>query len=111
MTEVSPPPGLDVAPPQLVSYAVPRTPENCSIVRGVSSCVLDEDASGGFVVVVVSDSPSGGVDSATGGPTLPATDSGTDSAEPSAGYAWIAVVGVLVLSGLAFLGAARLRRG
>ena len=107
VTEVSAPPGLDTAPPQLVSYSVPSTPQNCSVVRSVSHCVLDEDASGGFVVVVISDSPSGGVESGTGGGTLPATDTGSDGTGPSA---WIALVAVVALSCAGFLAVSHRRR-
>ena len=51
---------MDVAPPQLVTYAIPPVPQNCVIDLGRSSCTADEDASGGFVVVVVSNSPTAG---------------------------------------------------
>jgi len=82
VTEVSPPAGLDVAPPQLVHYATPATSRNCITLRGVTRCALDDDDSGGFVVFAVVDSPSGGAEpagvtpppTATAAPTEPARE-------------------------------------
>jgi hypothetical protein len=76
VTEADAPPGLEIAPPQLVTYAPPPAPRNCGILRGRTICEPDEDASGGYVIVVVMDSPFG-VAPATADPTLPRTDTGS----------------------------------
>jgi len=102
VTEVSAPPGLEIAPPQLVTYTVDATPRNCTIVKRAASCVRDEDASGGFVEVVVADSPlGGGVLPATGHPTLPPTDSNPRVMPRS--DVWAAVIGMLILFSLTLL--------
>ena len=59
MTETTAPPGLDRADPILVPYTA--SPENCGLTRDVLQCEPDDDQSGGFLVVVVVDSPIGGV--------------------------------------------------
>ena len=69
VTESTAPPGLDTADPILVHYAA--SPENCGLSKGLLRCEPDDDQSGGFLIVVVVDSPTGGV-----GPevTAPPTD-------------------------------------
>ena len=74
VVEVAAPPDMDIAPPQLVTYVVPPAPLNCVIDLGRSACAADEDASGGYLVVVVSNSPTGGVDPTSGELTQPPTD-------------------------------------
>ena len=50
VTESIPPPGLDFAPPILVTYVVPPQPQNCQVLRGVEACSPDDDASGGYTL-------------------------------------------------------------
>ena len=59
VTESTAPSGLDTADPILVHYTA--SPENCGLSDGVLRCVPDDDQSGGFLIVVVVDSPIGGV--------------------------------------------------
>ena len=72
VTESTAPPGLDTADPILVHYTA--SSENCGLAGSVLRCEPDDDQSGGFLIVVVADSPTGGV-----GPevTAPPTDTVT----------------------------------
>ena len=58
--EVDAPAGYDVAAPILVDYAVPDPAENCVVIEGDRRCLVDDDGTGGFVIAVVFDSPTGG---------------------------------------------------
>jgi hypothetical protein len=92
VTESTAPPGLSVADPILVHYT--GSPENCGLTRGVLECVPDDDQSGGFLVVAVTDSPTGGV-----GPddvTPPPTDTVTGDAGRMVDVAPAAVLILLV---------------
>jgi hypothetical protein len=64
-------------------------PLNCAVVVGRSTCVPDEDASGGFVIVVMTNSP-------LGGGVLPATDV-SPSYDRTPGL-WIVTAGIFALS-------------
>jgi hypothetical protein len=70
VVEVDPPTGFDTEPPRLVDHLVARTFENCVVTPGSTLCVPDDDPDGGYVIVVVADSPIGGVAPVT----PPATD-------------------------------------
>jgi hypothetical protein len=105
VTEATPPAGLDSAPPQLVTYEVPPAPQNCGVLRGRTTCRADDDATGGYVIVAVLDSPVGGVAAA---PTLPRTDTVNEAGGRPAGGLWFVLVGLLSLSG-ALLHATRRR--
>ena len=59
VTESTAPPGLEIADPILVHYTA--SPENCGLPNGRLQCEPDDDQSGGFLIVVVMDSPIGGV--------------------------------------------------
>ena len=101
VVEAGPPPGMDVAPPALISYGIPPVPQNCVVDLGRSSCTADEDASGGFVVVVVSNSPTGGELPAVGELTEPPTDALTSAAEaPATGAPVVVTVVVAFAIGL-----------
>ena len=79
VTESTAPPSLDTADPILVHYTASSA--NCGLAGSVLRCVPDEDQSGGFLVVAVVDSPTGGV-----GPevTAPPTDTvAGDASRPS----------------------------
>jgi len=78
VTESSAPDGLDVAPPKLVLYEA--SGQNCSVLRSGAVCEPDDDASGGFVLVAMTDSPTNTVVPATG--TLPPTDSLVPAGRP-----------------------------
>ena len=108
VTEVAAPPGLTTAQPILVQYTVPATAQNCAVVNGTSSCVRDEDQSGGFVTVVVTDSPSGGVSPETSAPTLPATDTSPIGRPNSNGL--LVVIGIVFILCVAVLAATPHRR-
>ena len=94
VTEVSAPAGLGTAPPELVTYT--GGPDNCTVIRGRSDCVPDDDGSGGFVIVSVVDSPSGGVGPDTGQPTLPPSDTASVGARDVPSDGWIAVLAGLI---------------
>ena len=70
ITESDPPAGLDIAPPQLVTYTTDV--EACGVLGEQRRCVPDDDGIGGFTVVAVMDSPTGG--SLPAGATAPPTD-------------------------------------
>jgi hypothetical protein len=94
VTEVSAPTGLGTAPPQLVTYT--GDPQNCTVILERAECVADDDGSGGFLVVRVADSPSGGVGPDTGQPTLPPSDVGASDPHDVPPYGWIAVLAGLI---------------
>ena len=102
ITEIDPPNGLDVAPPQSVTYTT--NVEACGVLGDRRTCVPDDDGIGGFTVVAVMDSPTGG--SLPAGATAPPTDTvaPTDTS-PDASF-WMvvgaSVVGTLV--GVIYLG-------
>ena len=97
VTESSAPPGLDTADPILVHYTA--SSENCSLANRVLRCEADDDQSGGFLIVVVVDSPIGGV-----GPEVTAPPTDTVSGDvsrpvdllPAAGLVLIVTAVVLV---------------
>ena len=96
ITEASPPGGLDVAPPQLVTYTTDG--ENCGVIGDRRTCVADDDGNGGFTIVAVLDSPTGG--SLPAGATAPATDTSPAPRRSPDGSGWIVVLVTLVaLSG------------
>ena len=98
VTEAEAPPGLEIAPPQLVTYTIPAAPRNCGIQLGRTTCVPDEDQSGGYVILAVMDSPIGGIAPATADPTLPRTDTGSAIADRGNGGLWLVIVGLLSMS-------------
>ena len=96
ITEASPPAGLDVAPPQLVTHTTDG--ENCGVIGDRRTCVADDDGNGGFTIVAVLDSPTGG--SLPAGATAPATDTSPAPRRSPDGSGWIVVLVTLVaLSG------------
>ena len=106
VTESIPPPGLDSAPPILVTYVIPTQPQNCQVLRGVEACSPDDDASGGYTLAAVTNSPIGGVEPASATPSgaeLPATDA-PSSPDQTPGLwlvaATILAIATLVLSSL-----------
>jgi hypothetical protein len=105
VTEASAPPGLDAAPPELVTYDPPATPQNCGVLRGRTTCRADDDATGGYVVLAVFDSPLGGV-----APTLPRTDIGVTVDEPPLTGVGLVIFGLLSLSGALLLHASSRRQ-
>ena len=98
VVEVAAPPDMDIAPPQLVTYVIPPAPLNCVVDLGRSSCAADEDASGGYLVVIVSNSPTGGVDPTSGELTQPPTDGLTSAAEAPVPGLPLVVIGVVSVS-------------
>jgi len=106
------PAGLDVAPPQLVTWGVPATPQNCVVLRSGGTCIADEDGSGGFEMVVVTDSPTGEVLASQ--QALPATDAGpgVETAGSATGSAtWMSVIVIATAVGLLAMTIGRRRRG
>ena len=101
VTESVAPPRLDTAPPKLVTYA--SSPDNCTVLRTRAVCSPDDDASGGFVVVAVFDSPTQGVLPTTGTP--PATSTAADVPTAAASSVWLLVVAFIAATGagLSFL--------
>ncbi len=80
VAEVVAPDGFDTAAPIMVDYAVPIPPENCVVIEGDRRCRVDEDGTGGFVIVVVRNSPIGGLAPADAVMTPPPTDTvGTET--------------------------------
>jgi hypothetical protein len=79
ITESTPPDGLDVAPPQLVTYTT--NVENCGVLGTQRTCRPDDDGIGGFTVVAVMDSPTGG--SLPADATTPPTDTSTSWDRPA----------------------------
>ena len=73
VTESTAPAGLGTAAPILVHYTA--SSENCSLSDHVVQCVADDDQSGGFLIVVVVDSPIGGTGAEV---TSPPTDTVPD---------------------------------
>jgi hypothetical protein len=98
ITEASAPPGFDIAPPTLVTYSTPATSENCQLYRGATTCATDDDNSGGFLIAVVTDSPTGGVLPIESGITPPPTDSLTPATTTDPRGAWLAVGSVVALA-------------
>ena len=96
ITETDSPSGLDVAPPQLVTYTT--SVEACGVLGDLRKCVPDDDGVGGFTVVAVMDSPTGG--SLPAGATTPPTDTTTPGDTSSTALLWMAfgvsVIGTLV---------------
>ena len=103
VTESTPPSGLDVAPPQLVTYTTDIV--NCGILGVRRTCVPDDDGIGGFTVVAVLDSPTGG--SLPAGATVPATDTARAFERSPDGFAWIAALVTLLALGVGGLSIAR----
>jgi hypothetical protein len=87
VTESSPPAGLTKAPPQLVHYTVPTASLNCAVLHGTETCDPDDDNSGGFLVVVIVNSPTGGVG--------PETDTAAPVEDAPATGPWLVIVGAL----------------
>ena len=99
VTESVPPLDLDTEPPILVTYEIPPSPLNCSLFRGGFTCVPDDDASGGYVIAVATNSPIVGAGPATddpGGGELPATDAPSVTSEGRG--PWIVIAGAVSLS-------------
>ena len=98
VTESTPPPGLEIADPILVSYTA--SSENCGLAGSALRCEPDDDQSGGFLIVVVADSPTGGV-----GPevTAPPTDTiagdGSRSVDTARAAILVLLIGAVVLVG------------
>ena len=65
---------------------------------GRSTCAADEDASGGYVVVVVSNSPTGDVDPTSGELTQPPTDALTGAPQAPGPGVPLVVLGVVSLA-------------
>jgi hypothetical protein len=104
VTESTAPPGLDVADPILVEYTA--SAQNCGLAGSRLACQPDDDQSGGFLIVAVVDSPTGGV-----GPddiTAPPTDTVTGDAVHRVDIAPATLL--LVLIGAVTVVAARSRR-
>ena len=100
VTESTAPPGLDSADPILVHYTA--SPENCGLTRDVLQCEPDDDQSGGFLIVVVVNSPIGGV-----GPddvTPPPTDTVTGDVSRPVDIVPAALL-ILLVATLALVGA------
>ena len=95
ITEIDPPTGLDVAPPQLVTYTT--SIEACGVLGDHRTCVPDDDGVGGFTVVAVMDSPAGG--SLPAGATAPPTDTVAPTDTPPDASFWM-VVGASVIGTL-----------
>jgi len=109
ITEASAPPGFDIAPPTLITYTTPASSQNCQIYRGVTRCLADDDASDGFVIAVVTDSPTGGVLPIESGITPPPTDSLTHATTTDPRGAWLAIASVVALGVVLFARVRRLR--
>ena len=90
VTETTPPAGLTTAAPILVHYTA--SAENCSLAAGVLGCTPDDDQSGGFLIVVVVDSPIGGVSPED---TAPPTD--TAQGDPSRPVDIVPPVGLMLI--------------
>ena len=69
VVETSSPEGFDTAAPTLVDFLLADADENCLIADDQAFCVADDDPDGGYVVAVVSDSPTGGAGALTPPPT------------------------------------------
>ncbi len=69
VVEVEAPPGFDTEAPRLVDYLVAHTFDNCVVFDDQEVCVPDDDPDGGYVLVAVGDSPTGGVAPLTPPPT------------------------------------------
>ena len=102
VTESSAPSGLDTADPILVHYTA--SSENCSLASRVLRCELDDDQSGGFLVVVVADSPTGGV-----GPEVTAPPTDTVTGDVTGSDPIVPATFLVLLAGAVFVGA-RYRR-
>ena len=99
VTETTAPAGLDTADPILVHYTA--SPENCALSDSVLRCVPDDDQSGGFLIVVVVDSPIGGV-----GPedTAPPTDTVPGRPQPSCRHRARSVGLILIVAAVVLVG-------
>ena len=69
VVEQNEPEGFDVAPPLLVPFGLDHASENCLVTATETFCVPDDDPDGGYLVVVVADSPLAGVGAVTPPPT------------------------------------------
>jgi hypothetical protein len=72
-------------------------------VNGEITCDPDDDNSGGFVAVIVADSPTGGVEPATATPSgegLPGTDTTPSSPDQTPGV-WLIALTILAISTIA----------
>ena len=103
LTEVTPPTGLTIAPPQLVHYTIPSTSMNCTILNGAETCQPDDDNSGGFVVVMVVHSPVSGV--------APETATAAPIEDAPTAFPWLLVGGVFAGWLVLFTRLLRRRRG
>ncbi len=91
VTESTAPPGLGTADPMLVHYTA--SAENCSLFDRVTRCAPDEDQSGGFLIVVVVDSPLGGTGAEV---TSPPTDARPDDTSRPVGIVPVTLLTVFV---------------
>jgi hypothetical protein len=108
IVEVTAPPGLAVADPILVQHEF--NGQNCGVLRGVRTCVADDDNSGGFTIAAVVDSPQGGVEpTSSENVTPPSTDVLAAPVRPDPRGAWLAVASVFVLGVVLFARVRRLR--
>jgi len=104
VTESSAPPGLDTSDPILVHYTA--SSENCSLANRVLRCASDDDQSGGFLIVAVTDSPTGGA-----GPdevTAPPTD--TVASDVTGSVAIVPATFLVLLAGVVVFVGTRHRR-
>jgi len=102
VTEAISPPGLDAAPPVLVQYRIPAQAQNCMVNAGRLACAPDDDQTTGFTAVIVTNSPTGGVEPATATPSggeLPATDTPPSSPDHTPGL-WLVAATILAISTL-----------
>ena len=105
ITESSPPAGLDIAPPQLVTYTTDV--EACGVIGAHRRCVPDDDGVGGFTVVAVLDSPTGG--SLPAGATAPPTDTALRIARQDGDSGPLLIASSLITLSVGLLYAARRR--
>jgi len=103
VTESSAPPGLGTADPILVHYTA--SSENCSLASRVLRCETDDDQSGGFLIVVVADSPAGGV-----GPEVTAPPTDTVASDVTGSVAIVPATFLVLLAGVVVFVGTRHRR-
>ena len=111
VAEAVPPAGFDVAPPILVDYAMPDPPENCVVIEGDRRCLVDDDGTGGFVIAVVLDSPTGGVAPTDAVVTPPSTSTVSAAATTKPTVSAVIVSALALVAALALVvGLAATRR-
>ena len=103
VTESTAPPSLDTADPILVHYTA--SSENCGLAGSVLRCVPDDDQSGGFLVVAVVDSPTGGV-----GPVVTAPPTDTVPGDASRPVDVVTAAGLILMVATVLLVVARYQR-